>query len=480
MTAPTSPQARHLSVIPLRNALARAPESSPERAVVAAGWTDQIGIPELAIMRRDEESGDKRPGSYATISADRSIKLRRADAIAFTVTHEFHVQEEPAGIGIIEAQLFPPDQHKVMAKAGRRLFRGVLPKPALREAAREVLVRRVLERPTDAQDIKSQFESDWYAYATKRKADARARGPEVEQRVRRLLMRLEQRIFGGIDDIDLDAQAVALEDLPRAAQLLEQGDWQNTNYVALPNLEEIQDELVKHTSFPANLGRLEEHAKDLWAGLAMSAYYAERLALARGKDAQDRELSKVARTWQRHFRSRYSAEDDAFAPEESVNPFIQTNQPELLYRGLASAWPDNAIWPASTWPSVPHNYVALARHAESRADRAELSAIRREATVRAAVGKILRLGDEYRSAPRQRGGAYQETTVDRILQGHDFMPTIGKDVPDVAAGRFAELVFRYCRNLERDRLAALEFGGRGVKVIVSQTADATQPPDLPI
>lgn len=447
----------------------------------AAGWADQIGIPELAIMRQGEESGDKRPGSYAAISADRSVKLRRADAIAFTVTHEFQVQEEPAGIGLAEAQIFPPDEHKVMAKAGRRLFRGVLPQPAVRDAAREVLVRRIQERPTDTQDIKSQFEKDWLAYATQLMAAAKDLRPAVEQRVLRRLMKLEQRILTSIDDIELDAQAIALEDLPRAAQLLEQGDWQRTSYVALSNLEEIQDELIKHTVFPANLGRLEGQVKDMWAAFALSAFYAERLALARGREAQDRELSKVARTWQRHFRNYYSAEDDAFAPEESVNPFIQTNQPELLYRGLASTWPDNAIWPASTWPSAPINYIALARHAESRADRTELSAIRREATVRAAVGKILRLGDEYRSAPRQRGGAYQETTVDRILQGHDFMPTIGKDVPDVAATRFADLVFRYCRNLERDRLAALEFGGRGVKVIVSQqAADATQPPDLAI
>ncbi|MGY3581861.1 hypothetical protein ACVIGB_000068 [Bradyrhizobium sp. USDA 4341] len=443
---------------------------------------DQIGIPELAIMRRDEESGDKRPGSYSAIAADPAIKLRRADAIAFTVTHEFHVLEEPVGLGVRDARMFPPDQDKVMAKAGRRMFRGELPQPALRAAASDVLRRRIQDRPTDAQDIKSKVEGDWRAYGKAYEEKANLRTPEVRQRALRRIARLERYIHALIDEMESDALFVALQDLPQAARLIERGDWQNTSYVKLPNLAEISNELMKHTVFPSGFDRFKAEMKSLWCALAISAYYAERIALARVRDAADRELSKVARTWQRHFRNLYAAEDDAIAPEEAANPFIQTNQPELLYRGLASTWPDNAIWPASTWPSVPKNYVSLARQAESRADRGELSAIRREATVRAAVGRILRLGDEYRSAPRERGGAYQETTVDRILQGQDFMPTVGKDVPEVAASRFAELVFRYCRNLERDRLAALEFGGRGVKVISSQPQPATaaQLPDLPI
>ena len=445
-------QIRRLPVISQRNAVARAQETTAETARDIVSWTDQIGIPELSAQREGGENGEKRPGSYAAIAADPEIILRRADSIAFTISHDFLEQEEPAGVGLKEARVFPPDQDRIMEKAGRKLFEGVQPRQAIGRASLELLKFRVYSRPTLAQEIMKSAENE----------------PEFADR-RWLLICIED-----------DALTAASRPNEKAVAALERCEWRDTPYPELPNRQQVEEALLEHETISARFGEMTQDARDLWSGIAGSSFHAERKRLALSREALDRELSQAARTWQRHFRNYYSGEDDALPDESSGNPHLQVNQPQLLFRQLAQAWPDNAIWPATTWPTAPENYLAKARQAENMGDRGAIATIRREATVRAAVGRILRLGDEYRSAPRERGGSYIETAVDRILQGQDFMATVGKDVPEAASGRFAELVFRYCRNLERDRSAAHEISRLGVKVIVSQPEPGSQGPDINI
>lgn len=445
-------QIHRLPVVLQRNTAVRAQDGSSDAPRTNPGWTDQIGIPELSAQREGGESGEKRPGSYAAIATDPEIILRRADSIAFTVSHNFLEQEEPAGVGLKEARVFPPDQERIMEKAGRRLFEGVPPRQAMGRASIELLKFRVYSRPTLAQEIMSSVDQE----------------PEFADR-RWLLTCIED-----------DALTVASLPNVKAVAALERCDWRETPYPALSTRQEVEDALLEHETVSARFGKMDQNGRDLWGGIAGSSFHAERKRLALSREALDRELSQAARTWQRHFRNYYSAEDDALPDDTAGNPHLQVNQPQLLFRQLAPVWPDNAIWPASSWPTVPENFLVKARHAEGKADRGALAAIRREATVRAAVGRILRLGDEYRSAPRERGGSYVETAVDRILQGQDFMATVGKDVPEAATGRFAELVFRYCRNLERDRNAAHEISRLGVKVIVSQPDQGSHLTDIDI
>ena len=476
MTIPNPSKIARMPVIQRPNAAAPAGEDGTAKAVPAPIWIDQVGVPELSTQRSGEESGDKRPGAYHAVAGDPGVILRRSDSIAFTVSHEFAILVEPPGLGIEKAGIFPADLHRTMAYAGRRLFRGQLPGAALLNATGEVLQNRLRSRTSNLGKISAQ------AVTAIKDADPSVSHDEI-------LGGGETRTY--LIEIEFDARATALRPNQAAVAALEQfASWQQMPYETLPNYALVATALVADSELARTLraGKSyfsaltemtrrrvsEDFALELWVEIAVSTFHEQQLRISSERQAYERELSQAARTWQRHFRNHYTAEDDVL-PEQGGNPYLQVNQPQLLYRQLSSSWPDSAIWPPSSWPTAPENFAARARQVESEGDRVALAAIRREATVRAAVGRILRLGDEYRSAPRERGGTYRETAVDRILNGQDVMSVLGKDIPDTAAVRFTDLVVGYCRNLQRDRAASGEVGRLGVKLIVSRPQDQPAP-----